>query len=90
MTFAQARLLLVSDGFTVVGKHTRVGQIVKRTNPPAGNVPAGSLIIVVYGTGALLLRSAPSSPATAASAGASGRVPSPALSSPFGLPSPRL
>ena len=57
MTFAKARLLLVSDGFTVVGKHIRVGQIVKRTNPPAGNVPAGSLIIVVYGTGALLLRS---------------------------------
>jgi serine/threonine-protein kinase len=57
MTFTKARLLLVSDGFTVVGKHTRAGQVVKRTNPAAGNLPAGSVIIVVYGTGALLLRS---------------------------------
>ncbi len=56
MTFARARLLLVSDGFTVLGKHTRVGQIVTRTYPPAGEVPAGRLIIVVYGTGTLLLR----------------------------------
>jgi serine/threonine-protein kinase len=50
-TFAKARLLLVSDGFTVVGRHTRLGQIVTRTSPSAGEVPAGSLIIVVYGTG---------------------------------------
>jgi serine/threonine protein kinase len=56
MTFTKARLLLISDGFAVVGKHTRVGQIVTRTNPPAGEVPAGSLIIVVYGTGTILLR----------------------------------
>ena len=55
MTFTQARLLLISDGFTVVGRHTRVGQVVLRTNPRAGEVPAGSVIIVVYGTGALLL-----------------------------------
>jgi hypothetical protein len=56
MTFTKARLLLGGDGFTVVGKHTRVGQVVTRTNPRSGKVPAGSLIIVVYGTGALLLR----------------------------------
>jgi hypothetical protein len=63
MTFTQARLLLASDGFTVVGKHTRVGQVVARTKPSAGEVPAGSVIIVVYGRGALLLgpRPAPSS-----------------------------
>lgn len=54
MTFTKARLLLISDGFTVVGKHKRVGQIVTRTNPPAGEVSAGTLIVVVYGTGALL------------------------------------
>ena len=54
MTFTQARLLLISDGFTVLGRHTRVGQVVLRTSPSAGEVPAGSLIIVVYGTGALL------------------------------------
>jgi beta-lactam-binding protein with PASTA domain len=56
MTFTEARLLLVSDGFTVRGRHTRLGQVVTRTNPAAGEVPAGSLIIVVYGTGTLLLR----------------------------------
>jgi beta-lactam-binding protein with PASTA domain len=50
-TFTQARLLLVSDGFTVVGRHTRLGQIVTRSNPSTGEAPAGSLIIVVYGTG---------------------------------------
>ena len=55
MTFAQARLHLVADGFKVVGKHTRVGNLVLRTNPAAGMVPAGSVITVVYGTGALLL-----------------------------------
>jgi serine/threonine protein kinase len=58
MTFTAARQLLVSDGFTVLGRHTRLGQVVTRTNPSAGEVPAGSLIIVVYGTGALLLRAA--------------------------------
>jgi hypothetical protein len=58
MTFLQARQLLISDGFTVLGRHTRRGQMVTRTNPPAGEVPAGSLIIVVYGTGTLLLRAA--------------------------------
>jgi hypothetical protein len=36
--------------------HTRVGQIVTRTNPPGGQAPAGSVITVVYGTGTLLLR----------------------------------
>ena len=51
MTFTKARLLLISDGFTVRGRHTRLGQVVTRTNPSAGEVPAGSLIIVVYGTG---------------------------------------
>ena len=56
MTFTRARRLLASDGFTVAGKHPRVGQIVTRTNPPAGEVPAGSVIIVVYGTGKPLLR----------------------------------
>jgi serine/threonine-protein kinase len=61
MTFTNARLLLVSDGFKVVGRHTRVGQVVTRTNPSSGEVPAGSVIIVVYGRGALLLRPAPSS-----------------------------
>jgi serine/threonine-protein kinase len=55
MTFTRARLLLDSDGFTVVGRHTRVGQIVTRTNPPAGEVPAVGLVIVVYGTGTPLL-----------------------------------
>jgi beta-lactam-binding protein with PASTA domain len=54
MTFTQARLLLIGDGFTVLGRHTRRGQVVARTNPAAGEVPAGSLIIVVYGTGPLL------------------------------------
>jgi beta-lactam-binding protein with PASTA domain len=54
MTFTQARQLLIGDGFTVLGRHTRRGQVVARTNPAAGEVPAGSLIIVVYGTGPLL------------------------------------
>jgi hypothetical protein len=59
MTFTKARRLLASDGFTVLGKHTRLGQIVLRTNPQAGELPAGSVIIVVYGTGALLLPARP-------------------------------
>jgi serine/threonine protein kinase len=93
MTFTEARLLLVSDGFTVVGKHTRAGQIVARTKPLAGEVPAGSLITVVYGTGKLLLR------------GRGPRCPrplprperqrlavsvSPSLSSPFWIAAPAL
>jgi hypothetical protein len=74
MTFAKARLLLVSDGFTVVGKHTRRGQIVTRTNPATGVVPAGGLIIVVYGTGTPLLQEQAqlSSPAPMASTVAAG------------------
>jgi beta-lactam-binding protein with PASTA domain len=51
MTFAEAQAALKSDGFTVVGDHTRVGQVVTRTNP-SGQAPAGSVVIVVYGRGA--------------------------------------
>jgi serine/threonine-protein kinase len=51
MTFTAARLLLQSDGFTVVGKHVRLGQIVTRTIP-AARARAGGVVIVVYGTGA--------------------------------------
>ena len=47
MTFTKAKQTLKGDGFTVTGKHTRVGQIVTRTNP-SGEAPAGSRIIVVY------------------------------------------
>jgi beta-lactam-binding protein with PASTA domain len=50
LTFASARQVLESDGFTVVGRHTRTGKIVTRTKP-SGQAPAGSDIIVVYGTG---------------------------------------
>lgn len=50
LTFTQARVLLLSDGFQVVGLHTRLGQIVTRTSP-AGQAPAGSVIYVVYGQG---------------------------------------
>jgi len=53
MTFAKARLLLVSDGFRVLGRHTRLGQVVTRTNP-SGQAPAGSVVIVVYGRGAVI------------------------------------
>jgi eukaryotic-like serine/threonine-protein kinase len=53
LTFTKAETKLENHGFTVVGKHTRVGQIVTRTNP-SGQAPAGSKIIVVYGTGAAL------------------------------------
>ena len=53
LTFTKAETKLENHGFTVVGKHTRVGQIVTRTNP-SGQAPAGSSIIVVYGTGAAL------------------------------------
>jgi hypothetical protein len=53
LTFTKAETKLENHGFTVVGKHTRVGQIVTRTNP-SGQAPAGSNIIVVYGTGAAL------------------------------------
>jgi beta-lactam-binding protein with PASTA domain len=47
LTFANARQVLESDGFTVVGRHTRTGKIVTRTKPSA-QAPAGSEIIVVY------------------------------------------
>ena len=53
MTFASARQLLESDGFTVVGEHKRLGQIVLRTIPAARAVP-GSTVIVIYGRGALI------------------------------------
>jgi serine/threonine-protein kinase len=50
LTFASARQVLKRDGFTVVGKHTPTGKIVTRTKP-SGQAPAGSEIIVVYGSG---------------------------------------
>jgi len=50
MTFAKARAVLIDDGFRVVGSHPRVGQTVTSTSP-SGQAPAGSVIIVVYGTG---------------------------------------
>jgi eukaryotic-like serine/threonine-protein kinase len=53
LTFTRATIKLENHGFTVVGKHTRVGQIVTRTNP-SGEAPEGSKITVVYGTGAAL------------------------------------
>jgi beta-lactam-binding protein with PASTA domain len=53
MTFTEARSLLVSDGFKVLGRHPRLGQVVTRTNP-SGQAPAGSVVIVVYGRGALI------------------------------------
>jgi len=53
MTFANARAELKSDGFRVVGDHTRVGQVVTRTDP-SGQAPAGSVVVVVYGRGAVL------------------------------------
>jgi eukaryotic-like serine/threonine-protein kinase len=53
MTFTEARSLLVSDGFKVLGRHTRLGQVVTRTNP-SGQALAGSVVIVVYGRGALI------------------------------------
>jgi hypothetical protein len=92
MTFIRARLLLVSDGFTVVGRHTRLGQVVTRTNPSAGEIPAGSLVIVVYGTGTPLLRGRgprrpPLLPRPERQLQAVSE--SPPLSSPFGLPRPR-
>ena len=42
LTFTEATVQLENDGFTVVGKHTRVGQVVTRTNP-SGEAPAGSM-----------------------------------------------
>jgi serine/threonine protein kinase len=57
MTFARARAELVSDGFRVVGDHTRVGQVVTSTDP-SGQAPAGSVIVVVYGRGAVLSQAA--------------------------------
>jgi serine/threonine protein kinase len=53
LTFADAKAELQSDGFRVVGDHTRVGQVVTRT-APSGSAPAGSVVIVVYGRGAVL------------------------------------
>ena len=53
MTFTEARSLLVSDGFKVLGRHPRLGQVVTRTNP-SGQAPAGSVVIVVYGRGAVI------------------------------------
>ena len=50
MTFAKARLVLIDDGFKVVGRHPRLGQTVTSTSP-SGAAPAGSVIIVVYGAG---------------------------------------
>jgi serine/threonine-protein kinase len=50
MTFAKARLVLIDDGFKVVGRHLRPGQTVTSTSPH-GQAPPGSAIIVVYGTG---------------------------------------
>ena len=50
MTFAKARLVLIDDGFKVAGRHSRPGQTVTSTSP-SGQAPAGSVIIVVYGTG---------------------------------------
>jgi serine/threonine protein kinase len=53
LSFTKATTKLENHGFTVVAEHTRVGQIVTSTNP-SGQAPAGSTIIVVYGTGAAL------------------------------------
>jgi serine/threonine-protein kinase len=50
MTFTRARLILIGDGFRVVGRHVRPGQTVTSTSP-SGKAPAGSVITVVYGTG---------------------------------------
>jgi len=50
MTFTKAWLVLVGKGFKVAARHTHVGQIVTSYNP-TGQAPAGSVIIVVYGTG---------------------------------------
>ena len=50
MSFTRARLVLIGDGFKVAGRHTRPGQTVTSTSP-SGRAPAGSVIIVVYGTG---------------------------------------
>jgi hypothetical protein len=47
MTYTEAKQVLKAAGFTVVPKHTKVGQIVVRTNP-ASEAPAGSSVIVVY------------------------------------------
>jgi serine/threonine-protein kinase len=47
MTFTRARLVLIGDGFKVVGRHTRTGLTVTSTSP-SGRAPAGSVIIVVY------------------------------------------
>lgn len=53
MTFAAAQQLLESDGFKVVGEHKRLGQVVLRTVPAAEALP-GSVVVVIYGRGALI------------------------------------
>jgi hypothetical protein len=50
LPFTRARLVLIGDGFKVTGRHTPPGQTVTSTSP-SGRAPAGSVIIVVYGTG---------------------------------------
>ena len=50
MTFSKARLVLIGDGFKVAARHPHLGQMVTSTSP-SGQAPAGSVIIVVYGTG---------------------------------------
>jgi hypothetical protein len=47
---SKARLALIRDGFKVAARHPRLGQTVTGTSP-SGKAPAGSVIIVVYGTG---------------------------------------
>jgi beta-lactam-binding protein with PASTA domain len=53
LTFANATTKLENHGFIVVAKHARAGQIVTSTDP-SGEAPAGSTVVVVYGTGKLL------------------------------------
>jgi serine/threonine-protein kinase len=50
LQFVTARALLERDGFVVVGRHTRLGQIVTGTDP-SGRAAPGSVITVTYGTG---------------------------------------
>jgi serine/threonine-protein kinase len=92
MTFAKAKQLLVSDGFTVKGKHTRTGNVVTKTKPSAGEAPAGSLIVVVYGTGTALLRAAArgARPCPRSTRGRLAVPDSPALSSPFPIAAPAV
>jgi hypothetical protein len=50
MTYTRAWLVLTGHGFKVAGRHNRSGPIVTSTSP-SGRAPAGSVIIVTYGTG---------------------------------------